>query len=116
MSAGRWNDWCQVQVFDGADDGAGGQTEAGGWIDAVTCWAQIQPVSAVQLMRAGVLASEITHYVRCAYRHDLATERRQMRLTVLRDGATYQIKTLRDENGRRIELLGEAALVSVPTV
>lgn len=110
MSAGHWSSRVTVQVFTGRDDGVGGQDED--WNDLVSCWMSIQPINAAQVLRAGALQTEITHFLRCAYRTDLLHERRALRV-IGPDGTRYQVKTLRDTTGRRIELLAEAVQVSV---
>lgn len=113
MSVGQFNRHVTVLAFDGPDDGQGGQNEERGWRSVLTLWASVVPLSAHQLLQAGLLASEITHRMGCHYRADLLAERRALRVR-MDDGPLFAVRSLRDVDGRRIALEADVVPVSEP--
>lgn len=109
MSAGQMRHWVTWQVFTGVDDGSGGQ--AADWTELLSTWAEVTPLSARQLLEAGMLQQEISHRVQTWYRADLLSERRALR-AVDADGQIYAVRTLRDMDGRRILLEADAVQVT----
>lgn len=112
MSAGTMTQWLCLQVHDGTDDGQGGQA-ASGWTDWVGVWASVTPVTATQLLMAGLLHMEVTHRVQTWWRCDLLNERRALRARAA-DGRLFAIKTVRDVDGRRVLVECDAVQVSEP--
>jgi SPP1 family predicted phage head-tail adaptor len=111
MSAGTFTRWIRFEVFTGPDDGQGGQDDA--WQPLVTVWGAVLPVSATQLLMAGLLQMEVTHRITTHWRRDLLTERRALRAQVT-DGPLFSVKTVRDVDGRRIGLECDVVEVQVP--
>jgi len=109
MSAGTMTRWLQFQVFTGPDDGQGGQDED--WTAFVAVWGEVVPVSATQLLMAGLLHMEVTHRLRTHWRRDLLTEKRGLRARVT-DGPLFAIRTVRDVDGRRVLLECDAVEVT----
>jgi len=110
-AAGRMNHWLTFEVFTGPDDGSGGQTTD--WETVVATWGEVRPASARQLLEAGMLQAEHTHTIRTWYRPELITEMRAQRVRDL-DGPIYALRTVRDADGRRVEVVCDAVQVSVP--
>jgi len=110
MSAGTMTHWLCLQVHDGTDDGQGGQAETG-WTDWLGLWASLTPVSATQLLMAGLLHMEVTHRLVTHWRCDLLNERRALRARA-GDGRLFAIRTVRDVDGRRVLLECDVVQVS----
>jgi SPP1 family predicted phage head-tail adaptor len=80
-------------------DGAGGVTRS--FAAVTTLWAQVEPVSARNLVVADMPGATITHRIVIRRRADITTRHR-----FIEGDATYRIVSVRDDAARRFLVIG----------
>jgi SPP1 family predicted phage head-tail adaptor len=69
MKAGRLRHRITFQRDDGNPDGIGGN--APNWVDFLTVWASVEPLSSRELVQGAMIRPDTTHTVRIRYRTGL---------------------------------------------
>jgi SPP1 family predicted phage head-tail adaptor len=85
----------------------------GPWVDVVTCWAAIEPLSAKERFVAGAADAEVTHRIRIRYRADVGFS---AKMRVKYGARIFRVEGIRDplEAHRELELLAVESQRRVP--
>lgn len=100
--ASRLRQRIMIQQPDNTADDAGGVTKS--WEDLAPVWAEVEPISASEVLQADSLRSEVTHRVTIRYRDDVTNAMR-----ILFEGRVFNIRAVTNllERGILLELLAE---------
>jgi SPP1 family predicted phage head-tail adaptor len=89
-----------IQQRSAAKDAYGGQSTA--WVDVVTVWAEIRPLSSRELIAARGVQQETTHEIRMRYRSDVAIT---ASMRGVYKGRIFNFSTPMNTDERNIELV-----------
>jgi len=102
VNAGRLRHKVQIEAFAGqGKDGAGGFI--GTYHSPVDAWAEIKPLSGVELVRAQQLVAETTHQITIRYQSALAGLKPSSR--VLFGDRTFDVRAVLNTDERNVELV-----------
>lgn len=105
VPAGELREYVMVQRATAGLDAHNGATET--WVDLGNAWANVEPLSARELVNAGMVRQQVTHRVRLRYYTSLTpSDRLEL------DGRIFNIRQVINANERKeiMELLVEEVI------
>ena len=104
MQAGDLRRFVSFQAKSSTLDSFGQQVET--WTDVFTAWAQIQALSANEILAAQAVNSRVTHTITVRYRAEFANPAQIAALRVLYSGRVFNISGMLnvDERNAEVEL------------